>query len=146
MEIIIEGVRSNKKETEVTLSFNKIKKSNYRHIKCKKIQNEKGHQAVIFHFTDDNIDILTNGNYSITFKENFIIEGVDKIRVFYWFDNEQSSLDENLPCFKDFLDKYGLEEQAKTGNFSCTKTDDRSVILEPKQAGNGGVLGIIDTP
>jgi hypothetical protein len=59
--------------------------------------------------------------------------------VFYWNDSED--LRNNLDCFIKFLDDHGLDETVANGNFPCPKLATKAIAI-PRQAGNGGVVGI----
>ena len=142
MNISLNAFRINQNDTTVYMSFSQITNNELKCIDFKTITNSKGEIGVIFHIQNSTKDVITSGRDSVSFKANIEIE-MDVIRVFYW--NDSDPLFDNLNCFEDFLEKYGLDEKAPVGDFDCTKSKNKAMLI-PRQASNGGVLGIINLP
>lgn len=143
MEIILNAYRINKLETTIFFTFKNIDSKGLKKVNnLVLIQNSNGEYGVIFHLKKDDKNVIKPGNDSFTFREN-ILTTQDKLRVFYW--NDEDVISNNLECFYDFLENNRLDEKVETGNFNCLKSRYNSNLI-PKQAGNGGVLGIIDIP
>ena len=142
MNITLKAFRINSSETTVFMSLSQITNKEFKSIDFKTITNSKGEIGVIFHVQNSTKDIIVSGRDTISFKANFEIE-VDTIRVFYW--NDSDALSDNLNCFEYFLEKHGLDEKAPVGDFGCTKSKNKAMLI-PRQASNGGVLGIVNLP
>jgi hypothetical protein len=143
MEIKLNAYRINKLETTCFLSLVGIDSKGIKIAnKAVLIHNSFGEYAIIFHFKLDSKDVIRLGNDTYTFKEN-ILTTQNKLRVFYWNDEDDTA--NNLECFHAILETYRLDTSLELGDFECLKSGSKS-NAQPRQAGNGGVLGIIDIP
>jgi hypothetical protein len=142
MNIKLTATPINTIETNVSIEFSNIKDENFTCIQPGLlIQQPLGQFAVIFHIKGTSYArIDTTGSDTVTFDVDFKIERVNSIRVFYWNDANPPDAD-SLQCFEDFLDQHGLNDKAPIGSFICEKSQNKALLI-PRQAGNGGVLGI----
>lgn len=138
MNIALTACRVNGGDTIVSISFSDTENDTFRYVGKHLITNSHGEKGVIFHIKNEYGTRMANsGSGNLLFSENFTVT-TDKIRVFYW--NDSGPLCDNLGCFEKFLEDNRLED-VQRGDFPCEKSD-----LIPRQAGNGGVLRIIDIP
>ena len=143
MNINLTAFRRNLIDTTVSIKFSGIINQDFQlfdppgHL----IENPKGQYGVIFHIKGANdARIETGGTSTIKFKVDFKIKDVKNIRVFFY--NDSLALDETaLKCFKDFLKIYGLSENAPE-KVDCPYPKEKAMAI-PRQAGNGGVVGIV---
>ena len=141
MNINLSSFRINNKETTVIITFSQITQDGLDYVKSAQITNLNGEIGVIFHVNNNSQTDITSGTETISFKADFDIDTTD-IRVFYW--NDSDSLSDNLYCFEEFLEEYGLDENAPE-IVSCSQKDHKSKDI-PREAKNGGVLRIVDIP
>lgn len=142
MTISLNAYRINKNETTVFISFSQITNDGLNSVEARSIKNSKGEIGIIFHIQNNSRTRLNLGTNTVSFKADFKID-TDQIRVFYW--NDSDSLSDNLQCFQDFLEKYGMDDKAPNGDFDCPKSNNKANLI-PRQGGNGGVLGIQNVP
>lgn len=143
MKINLNATRINNGDTDVSISFSEIRNDHFRLVKTEKIENTKNEVGVIFQITNDSRTTIDRaGTDTMSFKAKFDIN-TNKIRVFYW--NDGGLLSTDIDCFRDFLELNGLDENIPIGDFSCEKSSTKSIHI-PRQAGNGGVLGITNLP
>lgn len=140
MNIIPNAFRINKNETTVFITFSQITKDNLSYVASKKI-TVNGDVGIIFHVANNSQTDITSGIETMSFKADFDID-TEKIRVFYW--NDSDLLCNNIYCFEEFLKEHGLKEDAPE-IVNCPQKDNKTKTI-PRQAGNGGVLRIIDIP
>lgn len=102
-------------------------------------------RGVIFQVSNDSDQLFAEIN-NYDFKHQFTVRtkiqlDVTKkeIHVFYLNDNDENNLDEEIvnKCKKCI----GNNESDRLGDF-----EEFFILRQPRQAGNGGVLGIIDIP
>lgn len=142
MDIIINAYRINKNETTVFITFSQITNSELKCVDSTTITNSKGDIGVIFHVQNITKDVINSGRDIISFKADFKID-TEKIRVFYW--NDSGSLSDNLYCFEEFLETHGLDERILEEIIPCENSQNKAKDI-PRQAGNGGVLRIVNIP
>jgi hypothetical protein len=144
MKINLNAYRNSKGDTDVSIKFSEIFNDNFKLVAAQIIQDSTStHEAVIFHFKNGNgARVESSGHDALIFSANFKLK-TNKIRVFYWNDSED--LRNNLDCFIKFLDDHGLDETVANGNFPCPKLATKAIAI-PRQAGNGGVVGIVNIP
>lgn len=142
MNIALTACRLEKRDTVVTISFSDTENDTFKYVDKHLITNSNGEEGVIFHVKNDcATEMDTSGRGNLLFSENFTIT-TDKIRVFYW--NDSGSLADNLDCFIKFMEDYGLKDVPREV-FICPLPEDKAKTI-PRQAGNGGVVGIVDRP
>lgn len=142
MTIALTACRLEKKDTVVTISFSDTKKDTFKYVDKHLITNSNGEEGVIFHIkNDDGTEMETSGSGNLLFSENFTVT-TNEIRVFYW--NDSGLLVENLECFREFLEEHGLRD-VPSEVFICPLSEDKTKTI-PRQAGNGGVVRIVDRP
>lgn len=144
MNIALTACRVNIENTVVSISFSDTENDTFRYEDKHIITNSNKEEAVIFHIKNEcGTRMANSGSGNLLFSENFTVT-TDKIRVFYWNDSEcpDSSA---LQCMLDFFNRYGLDENAPEGSFECPyPPTKRKEIVIPRQAGNGGVVRIVD--
>jgi hypothetical protein len=145
MKINLNAYRNSKGDTDVSIKFSEIFNVCFKLVATQKITDStKTHEAVIFHFKNEKgARIESSGNDDLVFSENFTLK-TNYIRVFYLNDSED--LRNSLDCFIKFLDDYGLRENApEIVNCPYPNTKEKAMAI-PRQAGNGGVVGIVNIP
>lgn len=137
MNIKLTAQRTVGKSTDVSISFSEIKNDGFALVSSRRIENSRGEEGVVFHIKNTALTTIDQaGTEKISFNCNLEFE-TDTIRVFYW--NDEGSLTDNLQCFIDFLETNRLNQVA-VREFYCSSTIKSKSI--PRQAGNGGVIGI----
>ena len=110
--------------------------------------NTKDHKAVILHVineNDPNITIdnlcqqqeLENFSCNSGFFFNEDLKDGEKIRVFYW--NDASSVFDANEVFNPLLKDFKIDDRVPLGRFNL---GGELEVFQPKEAGNGGVVGI----
>lgn len=141
MTLTLDAFRINKILTTVFLSFSNIVDDHFILFETTIIKNSKDEYGVIFHVKNPNQTPIQVGNETISFKDDFFIS-TDRIRVFYW--NDEQLLSDNLEWFQNFLEEHGLNPNVQ--NHSDNLKSSTKAITIPRQAGNGGVVRIVDRP
>ena len=142
MKIKLSAYRNSGGDTDVIIQFSEIFNDCFKLVATQKIVDSNNTQeAVIFHFKNGNgARVESSGDDVLVFSENFKLT-TNYIRVFFY--NDSFDIDETaVKCFQDFLEKYGLSENAPR-EVPCPKLDTKKIDI-PRQGGNGGVVGIVD--
>lgn len=142
MNIKLNAYRINQTDTTVFITFSQIIKDGLIAMNSKKIINKNGEIGVVFHIKNDSQTEISSGTETLSFKADFDIE-TEKVRVFYW--NDSDSLSDNIYCFEEFLEQHGVDERVPEGYIPCEKSQNKAKDI-PRQAGNGGVVGIFNIP
>jgi hypothetical protein len=145
MKINLNAYRNSGGDTDVIIQFTEIFNDCFKLVATQKIVDSNNTQeAVIFHFKNEKGARMENsGNDNLVFSENFKLK-TNYIRVFYLNDSED--LSDSLDCFIKFLDDYGLRENAPEEVYCPYPNPKEKAIAIPRQAGNGGVVGIVNIP
>lgn len=145
MKINLEAIREdNQIEVLITLTFVNVIDTGYEVKGRTKISNSHGEEAVIIHFGDQSgTDLMVGGGgFSLPPQSFEIAPEIQKIRVFFWNDNEAGSLDsEIIEEFITFFEVCRLDPTCPTGIIVLKKKTD-SHIIRPREIGNGGVVDI----
>lgn len=132
------------RELEIYATFLGVSQDGF---ECEKIISIKkdGLQALILHIKNKNnnesrIDDSTSGQKSFTVMQevNLEMRENESIRIFYWNDND---FEPDINDFERCLEKLGVKDAGHLGNIlECI------IKKKPKEAGNGGVVGITNWP
>ena len=141
MNITLTARRISGSSTDISISFSGIKKEGLVVIDSKVIE-ESGNFAVILQIINDDRTRISSGTESAELSVNAYVN-TNVIRVMYW--NDTDSIETNVACFKKFLQDNGLDRNAPLGSFDCPVSSTKAITI-PRQAGNGGVVRIVDRP
>jgi hypothetical protein len=134
--------RINAFQVEVSLIFIRVAKANFNLRSCEIITNRFGETAVIFDFGNSDMDRITSRWYNfftdIRFdSEPLTLNNTSKIRVFYW-NNYVAITSSEIECFRQEFNNTRLGTNSSIGDISLNCYGNK----EPRQGGNGGVIGI----
>lgn len=123
-----------------TILFSNTQATNFGLVGQEIVANSSSEVGVIFHIKNDiGSELSVSGSDNIAFQAQFAAVG-EKFRVFYWNDSEV--LADNLDCFQDYMERYGLDENIATGTINCLTSNKKSKS-RPMQFGNGGVVNLV---
>lgn len=143
MKIQLTAKRTSRNNADVSITFSDIINDGYSLKSARRVENSKGEEGVVFHFNNiGKNEIHRTGTDTLLLNANLEFK-TKKIRVMYW--NDESSLNSNLNCFIDFMETHGLKDSAPD-DITCLESNHIKSVNIPRQAGNGGVVRIVDIP